>query len=131
MAAPMKPQECACVMDDEDIAALRGRLLERRAALAGVAESAKDASRPVELDQARVGRLSRMDAMQHQEMARESDRRRERELQRIGTALARMNSGDYGYCLACDDPIGIERLRVDPAATQCLPCATRAERGDG
>lgn len=110
-----------------DIDALRALLVEKREALLDVAESSEDAAQPVELDQSRVGRLSRMDALQAQAMAKESDRRRQLELQRIAAALERVESGDYGYCLACDESISAERLRADPAATLCITCATNSE----
>lgn len=111
-----------------DTHAFKALLLEQRAVLLSVAESSEDAAKPVELDQTRVGRVSRMDAMQQQAMAKESDRRRHLELQRIRAALERIAAGDYGYCLSCDEPISTQRLHVDPAATQCITCASHAER---
>lgn len=111
-----------------DIDAFKTRLQEQRDALLSVAQSSEDAAKPVELDQTRVGRVSRMDAMQQQAMAKESERRRHLELQRIRAALDRIETGGYGYCLSCDEPISTERLHVDPAATQCISCASQAER---
>jgi hypothetical protein len=46
-------------------------------------ETSRNSSQPVQLDQASVGRLSRMDAMQSQQMALETARRRRDELARI------------------------------------------------
>ena len=106
---------------------MRTRLLERQTELESVVDSGDDAARPVELDQARVGRLTRMDALQAQAMAQESGRRRRLELRRIEAALARIDSGDYGYCFACDEPIPQSRLAIDPAATLCVGCASTAE----
>ena len=106
---------------DEDF--YRGLLTDRRAELLAVAESGAAAADTVELDQSRVGRLSRMDALQGQAMSREAKRRREQELQRIKAALERLEGGDYGLCLRCDEPIAAERLRIDPAATLCIRCA--------
>jgi len=105
----------------------RELLLRREAELTDVAESADEAGRTVELDQARVGRLSRMDALQAQAMAKESDRRRVAELKRIGAALRRIEEGEYGYCLSCGELINEKRLHVDPAATHCVACAEKAE----
>jgi DnaK suppressor protein len=68
-----------------------------------------------------------MDALQEQEMALAQERRRAAELGRIEAALKRIESGDYGYCLACDEPIAEKRLDNDPAATLCVAC--RAARG--
>lgn len=107
---------------------LKARLIEQREALLDVADSSKEAARTVELDQTRVGRVSRMDAMQAQAMAKESDRRRVLALQRIDSALKRIEEGDYGYCASCDEPISVSRLEVDPGALLCIDCASKAEQ---
>jgi DnaK suppressor protein len=46
-------------------------------------KQSEEGTSPVELDQARLGRLSRMDEMQQQQMALELDRRRDTQLKRI------------------------------------------------
>ena len=107
---------------------LRTELLARRAVLQRVNGAAAEARKPVELDQTRVGRLSRMDAMQSQAMALEAERRRRIELQRIESALGRMVGGDYGYCTACGEEIGAQRLLADPTTPLCIDCAETAPR---
>jgi len=111
-----------------DLEAIKARLIEQREALLDVADSARDAAQTVELDQTRVGRVSRMDAMQAQAMAKESDRRRMLALQRIDSALKRIEDGEYGYCSACDETISAKRLEVDPGALLCIDCASKAEQ---
>lgn len=111
---------------DIDVAALKERLLSRQEELQALVAATGEASRPVELDQTRVGRLSRMDALQSQEMAKETERRRVVELNRIDSALKRVESGDYGYCVACDEEIPIKRLEQDPATPLCVDCASKA-----
>ena len=101
----------------------RELLLQRQAELEALTETGDEASKPVELDQTRVGRLSRMDAMQGQAMSLESKRRREHELTRIVQALKRLELGEYGECLKCGEEIAVGRLEVDPAATLCINCA--------
>lgn len=114
--------------DDEiDLEAFRARLLALRSDLEAVAETNAAAAQTVELDQQRVGRVSRMDALQQQAMGQESERRRHVELRKISSALARIDSGDFGYCLSCDELIAIARLEFDPAATLCIDCARKAE----
>ena len=115
-------------MDEAALSKFRNQLLERRAALLAVADTSEQATQTVELDQTRVGRLSRMDAMQHQAMSLETSQRRQQALQQIAAALQRIDSGDYGYCQQCDEPISEQRLEVDPAAMLCIACASRAER---
>lgn len=111
-----------------DTGVLKARLIEQRDALLEVADSSREAAETVELDQTRVGRVSRMDAMQAQAMAKESDRRRLLALQRIDAALKRIEDGEYGYCASCDEAISARRLEVDPVATLCIDCASKAER---
>lgn len=78
----------------------------------------------VELDQQAVGRLSRMDALQYQAMAKAQAARRQTEKTRLNAALARMNEGEYGYCEDCGEDIAAARLELDPAAAKCIGCAT-------
>lgn len=107
-----------------DLETARALLQTRRDELMRLASSTAEDSAPVELDQTRVGRLSRMDALQGQAMAQETARRREVELQRIDAALARVDAGDYGYCVRCDEEIAPARLKIDPATPTCVDCAS-------
>lgn len=117
------------VMTDDshiDVERFRRLLLDRKQELEALSDSAAEARAPVELDQTTQGRLSRMDAMQGQAMALETARRRQNELARIDTALARIDSGDYGYCVSCDEAIAPKRLELDPAVPTCINCADQA-----
>ncbi|HET9168269.1 MAG TPA: TraR/DksA C4-type zinc finger protein [Actinospica sp.] len=38
-------------------------------------------------------------------------------------ALERLESGDYGRCEVCGEPIPAERLEIRPAASTCVGCA--------
>ena len=107
-----------------DINALQQALIAMRSDLLDLRRTTKDAHAPVELDQQSVGRLSRMDAMQGQAMALEQDRRREEQISRIDAALRRIESGDYGYCVKCNEPISAKRLDLDPATAVCIDCAS-------
>ena len=111
-----------------DLVTTEERLRARRRELRELTASHHDEARPAELDQARVGRLSRMDALQAQEMAAATERRRELELERIDAALQRIASGDFGFCVLCGDDIGLERLEFDPTTPLCIACARQSER---
>ncbi len=106
-----------------DLKATKAKLEERREQLVHLAESSEESRRPVELDQTRVGRLSRMDALQDQAMQLETGRRRDAELKRIAAALARIDEGDYGTCLSCGEEIAPRRLDLDPTVSLCIDCA--------
>jgi DnaK suppressor protein len=55
-------------------------------------------------------------------------RDRERKLlKKIHQSLARIDSGDYGWCEETGDPIGIPRLLARPTATLSLEAQQRRE----
>ena len=112
---------------DIDVAAFRERLLKLRKELQLLTANSQESTQVVELDQAKVGRLSRMDAMQAQEMAKASGQRREQMLKQITVALARIDNDEFGYCRGCDEPIPGKRLEFDPTTTRCVDCASAAE----
>ena len=89
--------------------------------------TAEEAAQTVELDQSKVGRLSRMDAMQQQAMSQEQNRRRTNQIKRIHAALARIENEEYGYCLSCDEEINEKRLQIDPATPFCIKCANQQQ----
>ncbi len=64
-------------MNPEQLEHFRNLLETQRQELMASKDAARESTRPVTLDQASVGRLSRMDAMQGQAMAIEAQRRRE------------------------------------------------------
>jgi len=106
---------------------LRQRLVTLQAELTDQQETGREAEKTVELDQTSVGRLSRIDALQGQAMSQESGRRRAVGLQKIAAALKRMDRGEYGYCLVCEEDIALQRLEFDPSATLCIDCARKSE----
>lgn len=110
-------------MNDSDLENFQQQLLQMRSDLEQIEQESKEGGGTVELDQAKVGRLSRMDAMQQQQMALESERRRKLQLQKIQAALQRIKSDDYGYCFVCGEEIAIKRLQADPTHTRCINCA--------
>lgn len=50
-------------------------------------------------------------------------------LAEIEAALARIEEGVYGVCVACGGPINGERLEALPWATKCIGCKRVEERG--
>lgn len=108
---------------DINIGALRKILVERKKEIERLSAQSAESREAVELDQTRQGRLSRQDALMQQEMAKETERRRQTDLKRIGSALERIETDDYGYCVKCDEEIAAKRLELDPAITTCIDCA--------
>ena len=116
------------MLDDQQVENFWRQLLRRQQELRDLRALGAEASGIVELDQTRVGRLSRMDALQGQAMAKEQERRRTLELQRIAVALTRIENREYGYCIKCDDAIVVARLAHDPSVLLCIACANAAEQ---
>ena len=115
-------------LTDDQINVFRNTLLENRKILMTAIEGETESSKIVELDQSTMGRLSRMDALQGQAMIKETKQRHEEGLRKISSALSRIESDDYGYCLRCDELISVARLEVDPAVSLCIRCASLEEQ---
>lgn len=113
-------------LTDVDLDAARAALETQRRDICALLDKTQEEAAPVALDQAQQGRLSRMDAMARQEMAQAARRRRHQDLARINAALGRIATGDYGFCVRCDEAIEPGRLGVDPATPLCRRCAADA-----
>jgi RNA polymerase-binding transcription factor DksA len=50
------------------------------------------------------------------------------ELAQIEAALRRLDTGRFGLCGDCAEPIAAQRLNVQPWASRCMACQTRFEK---
>ncbi|MEB8388619.1 TraR/DksA family transcriptional regulator [Rhodobacteraceae bacterium KMM 6894] len=112
-------------MNEVSSATFRTRIARDLAALDAGDDLGADGQAIVTLDQQAVGRLSRMDALQDQAMAKAQANRRAVQRKRLEAALARIEDGEFGYCEDCGDDIAPARLELDPAAQLCISCARR------
>ena len=101
----------------------RTALSERLAELDRLDALGEDGRAPVTLQQDSVSRLRRMDAMQQQAMAQAEAQWRQAERARIRAALARLDEGEWGYCVACGEEIAAGHLAGDPSLARCVRCA--------
>jgi DnaK suppressor protein len=85
--------------------------------------------RPVKLDQTAVGRLSRIDLLQNQGLARNLQEREQAKLGQVTTAFQRIEAGTYGVCTECGGPIPFGRLEVFPETPTCTACSGAERRG--
>ena len=96
----------------------RARLVEKRASvLSGLGtrfDTMAGMGRVAEDDQAQIShaefvslRMNGLDYLQ---------------LRLVEEALDRLDTGDYGMCLGCDEPIAEKRLRALPWARYCVAC---------
>jgi len=64
----------------------------------------------------------RASELQNDEVLEGLDEMGLREVRQIRGALKRIESGHYGVCAACGQPIGAARLTAVPTAVTCLQC---------
>ncbi|WP_027960476.1 TraR/DksA family transcriptional regulator [Halomonas halodenitrificans] len=106
-----------------DIEKITHQLEDTKAALIDQSFESKESRATVVLDQQSVGRLSRMDALQGQAMAKAEEDRRQLAIRRIDAALSRIARNEYGECIECGEWIGPKRLEWDPTVLKCIDCA--------
>ncbi len=109
-------------LTDSERAEIRALLEELAAKLEKRMKISGDQSQPVDLDEP-IGRLSRMDAIQSQEMAKAGLSREEQKLERVRYALRHIDDDSFGDCEGCKQPIGIDRLMFQPEILLCVRCA--------
>lgn len=115
------------VLDEQQRSIFRDQLNQMKKQIEASDAVSKDDVKPVQLDQQSIGRLSRMDAMQQQEMHQEQARRRQLKLKKIDGALRRIDNGEFGECFVCGEAIGLRRLQFDPTQTRCIHCTELSE----
>ncbi len=116
-------------LDHPEPAAQRDKLLALQSELERLLEHGKAATETVQLDQSRVGRLSRMDALQQQAMARAGQEQLTSRLLVVKRALVALQTGDYGFCEECGGSIDSARLQARPESLYCLRCQNALEQG--
>ena len=105
------------------ITSFKVRLEERLTQLQQASQRSQLSRATVDLDQSRMGRLSRMDALQMQAMEQANEMRRLEEINRIQQALVKIAEQDFGSCDICAEWITIKRLSYDPSFLICVECA--------
>ena len=115
------------LMDQTKLERFQKQLEELEAELRDSVEGKADATAPVQVDSS-IGRLSRMDAIQSQQMALGLKARQQQALFRVQNALKAITNGTYGECRRCKGPIAIERLEAQPDAVLCVKCAELVSR---
>lgn len=112
-------------MDDltqDQLAKLRADLVALKARLEASLHDAR--TETVELSSAQ-GRVSRVDALQQQQMALAERRRNESRLDAVIAALGRLDDEDFGWCARCGEAIGFGRLEARPEGPLCVACVRR------
>ncbi|GGY72150.1 TraR/DksA family transcriptional regulator [Marinobacter zhanjiangensis] len=110
-------------MKQQELDRFRKLLEDLREDLLSTSAVRDETSSTVHLDQQSVGRLSRMDALQSQALAKAGKERANRKLLMIEAALKRIDQDEFGECMECGEPINPKRLEIDPTTLHCIHCA--------
>ena len=106
----------------QKIKKFRDLLIKEKDELKMLSLKTKDSRAPVILDQQSVGRLSRMDAIQQQNMNLATETNRNNKISQIENTLKRIELGTFGICISCGEEISEKRLLIDPTVLKCIDC---------
>ena len=106
----------------QKIKKFRDLLIKEKDELKILSLKTKDSRAPVILDQQSVGRLSRMDAIQQQNMNLATETNRNNKISQIENTLKRIELGTFGICISCGEEISEKRLLIDPTVLKCIDC---------
>ncbi len=56
--------------------------------------------------------------------------REQKLLKKIDEAIKRIETGTYGVCESCGNPIGLKRLEARPVTTLCIECKIQQEEDE-
>ena len=120
-------------MDDltsKQIEDRRGALERLEAELRQSLQATKEGTQVVDLDEP-IGRLTRMDAIQQQNVSAANRRNADLRLRQVLQALELIQRGEYGRCRRCDDGIAYPRLEARPESPYCIECQDEIDRKHG
>jgi len=105
----------------DQLEGFRQRLLTMKAEISALIGRTSEDSKPVDLNLP-IGRLSRADAIQMQNMAELNRRQLEIKLKQIDGALSAVEDSTYGSCRNCKGVIHPARLDARPETPFCIDC---------
>ncbi len=117
----MKQAELTSSQKQQLLAQLEAKLIELEQQVIAI----HGRGAPVQLDQQAVGRVSRIDAIQQQQMAQANEIQVSHQILRIKQIL--LDPDEYGFCHECGESIGIGRLTIHPTAELCIQCQGELE----
>jgi DnaK suppressor protein len=109
-------------MTEDERDRLHAKLIELRASLREQIDVPDSTAASITPDNA-IGRLTRMEALQAQQMNEAGRRRDEARLRQVDKALGMFSDGSYGTCIRCGEAIPAGRLEIRPESRLCVRCA--------
>ena len=101
--------------------ALHEALKQKERDLLSSIEAQSENIAPVSPD-ASLGRLTRLDAIQQQQMAKAQLATAKKSLHKVQQILSQWDEEQAGLCRSCEEPIGYERLKRVPDSLICMEC---------
>ncbi|MZH02701.1 MAG: hypothetical protein F3745_04680 [Nitrospinae bacterium] len=111
-------------MDDEGRVELKKLILKEIEVQKHLIESFTEASKPVSPDNA-IGRLTRMEAINSQNISEASLNSARSKLVKLEKALSKVDLPDFGICMRCENPISHGRIMLMPENVLCVSCAEK------
>lgn len=114
----------------DQLAAMRALLEQRHAALLQVVAGRPNSEfgRTPAVDEIETSPADSATNRTLNQLEADADEHRQAQLAAVRHALARFDSGSYGDCENCGEPIGHSRLQARPEARLCIACQTRLEQ---
>lgn len=109
-------------MDELFINELKQKLTESLRKVKDDIVDLKESSKPIKPENS-LGRLTRMDAIGAKSISDAALKNAQIKLTQIEAALKRIEEGEFGICVMCEDEISEKRLRAVPHAPTCLDCS--------
>lgn len=109
-------------MTDTEKQELKQRITEEMEKLQHDIAALEEATKPISPDNA-YGRVSRIDAMNSKSVDENSLRMARGKMNRLQTALSKMDDPKFGQCTVCGKAIDPRRLMYMPGSTTCVNCA--------
>ena len=114
-------------MTKGQLESLRQRLQKMEIEINTLLGRTSEDAKPVDLELP-IGRLSRADAIQMQNMAELNRRQLEIKLKQVEGALTSVKAGTYGSCRSCKGEINPQRLDARPETPFCINCQEAFEQ---
>lgn len=104
-------------MTEEHVGKYKSLLLAKREEIVGKSRHREDIWIVKSIEQIEMAQLAG-----EREFAVRSLERQSKSLMQINGALERIEHGEFGICLECEEPISPKRLAAAPWAAYCLHC---------
>jgi DnaK suppressor protein len=108
--------------DSQNLMVYRNQLQKSLCEIEEYLDKTEESAEAVSPDKS-LGRLSRMEAMQDQQLILEARRRKKMQKVAVLSALQRIENNQFGDCIFCGKPISPERLEAAPESSTCVSCS--------